>query len=200
MITFLKGKIYSKSNNSIVMDVNGIGYLLYVPSVDKFIISDNQKIIFTYLYVREDRIVLYGFVSEIERDFFKVLIDTPGIGPKVALNILADMLPARFQAAVIKEDLNIISSISGIGKKMAQKIVLELKEKLKLFNFDDNSLIEDSEKGDFVDDAIEALKALGYHEKEAKKRIANALERMNEEETPNIEALIKNALNKTKNI
>jgi len=200
MITFLKGKIYSKSNNSIVMDVNGIGYLLYVPSVDKFIISDNQKIIFTYLYVREDRIVLYGFVSEIERDFFKVLIDTPGIGPKVALNILADMLPARFQAAVIKEDLNIISSISGIGKKMAQKIVLELKEKLKLFNFDDNSLIDDSEKGDFVDDAIEALKALGYHEKEAKKRIANALERMNEEETPNIEALIKNALNKTKNI
>lgn len=200
MITFLKGKIYSKSNNSIVMDVNGIGYLLYVPSVDKFIISDNQKIIFTYLYVREDRIVLYGFVSEIERDFFKVLIDTPGIGPKVALNILADMLPARFQAAVIKEDLNIISSISGIGKKMAQKIVLELKEKLKLFNFDDNSLIDDSEKGDFVDDAIEALKALGYHEKEAKKRIANALERMNEEEMPNIEALIKNALNKTKNI
>lgn len=200
MITFLRGKIYSKSNNSIVVDVNGIGYLLYVPSVDKFILSNDQKTISTYLYVREDRLVLYGFVSETERDFFKILIDTPGIGPKVAMNILADMHPGRFQAAVLKEDLNTISSISGIGKKTAKKIVLELKDKLNQFNFGDDTLIENSDKGYFVDDAVEALKVLGYHEKEAKKRIANALEKMEKEEIINIEDLIKNALNKNKSI
>ena len=123
MISFLNGTIESKGIGSIVVNVNGIGYLVNVPSVDKFVPEQNKQKIFTYLYIREDRAVLYGFVTEDERDFFKMLLDTPGIGPKVALSVLAYMMPGYFQQAILEEDLNLISSIPGIGKKLAKKII-----------------------------------------------------------------------------
>jgi len=196
MISFLNGTIESKETGSIVINVNGVGYLVYVPSVDKFLLSQNKQTIFTYLYIREDRIVLYGFLNNNERDFFKILLDTPGIGPKVALNVLANMGPEEFQQAILEEDLNLISSISGIGNKLARKIVLELKEKLKEFKLS-NSLTEKVQgRQDFVYDGVEALEALGYPEKEAKKRIANALNKLNNHKSITVEDLIRSALNK----
>jgi len=196
MISFLNGTIESKETGSIVINVNGVGYLVHVPSVDKFLLSQNKQTIFTYLYIREDRIVLYGFLNNNERDFFKILLDTPGIGPKVALNVLEDMGPEEFQQAILAEDLNLISSISGIGNKLARKIVLELKEKLKEFKLN-NSLTEKVQgRQDFVYDGVEALEALGYPEKEAKKRIANALNKLNNHKSITVEDLIRSALNK----
>ena len=196
MISFLNGTIESKETGSIVINVNGVGYLVHVPSVDKFVLSQNKQTIFTHLYIREDRIVLYGFLNNDERDFFKILLGTPGIGPKVALNVLADMGPDEFQQAILEEDLNLISSISGIGNKLARKIVLELKEKLKEFKLS-YSLTEKAQgRQDFVYDAIEALKALGYPEKEAKQRIANALKKSNNHQSITVEELIRSALNK----
>jgi len=196
MISFLNGTIESKETGSIVINVNGVGYLVHVPSVDKFVLNKNKQTIFTHLYIREDRIVLYGFLNNDERDFFKILIDTPGIGPKVALNVLADMGPDEFQQAILEEDLNLISSISGIGNKLARKIVLELKEKLKEFKLSYSVTEKAQERQDFVYDAIEALKALGYPEKEAKQRIANALKKSNNHQSITVEELIRSALNK----
>jgi holliday junction DNA helicase RuvA len=196
MISFLNGTIESKETGSIVINVNGVGYLIHVPSVDKFVLSQNKQTIFTHLYIREDRIVLYGFLNNNERDFFKILLDTPGIGPKVALNVLADMEPEEFQQAIIEEDLNLISSISGIGNKLAKKIVLELKEKLKDFKLSDSLTEKVNGRQDFVYDAVEAMKALGYQEKEAKQRIAKALKNLNNHKSITVEDLIKSALNK----
>jgi holliday junction DNA helicase RuvA len=198
MISFLKGMVESKESGSIVINVNGVGYLVYVPSTDKFILSQDKQIIFTYLYIREDRIVLYGFVTKDERDFFKILIDTPGIGPKVALNIINDMGPEQFQNAVLEEDLNLISSVSGIGNKMAKKIILELKEKLREFRIANGWKGEEQEKKDFVYEAVEALKSLGYSDKEAKQRIAIAIKKLKTQKHLAIEDLIRYALNKTK--
>ncbi len=196
MISFLNGTIESKETGSIVINVNGVGYLIHVPSVDKFVLSKNKQTIFTHLYIREDRIVLYGFLNNNERDFFKILLDTPGIGPKVALNVLADMGPDEFQQAILEEDLNLISSISGIGNKLARKIVLELKEKLKEFKLSYSLTEKVQGRQDFVYDAVEALKALGYPEKEAKQRIANALKKSNNHKSITVEELIRSALNK----
>jgi Holliday junction DNA helicase RuvA len=196
MISFLNGTIESKGIGSIVVNVNGIGYLVNVPSVDKFVPEQNKQKIFTYLYIREDRAVLYGFVTEDERDFFKMLLDTPGIGPKVALSVLAYMMPGYFQQAILEEDLNLISSIPGIGKKLAKKIILELKEKIKEFRVTDTFTESIPGKQSFVYDGIEALKALGYPEKDAKKRIAGALKKLDNIKTIELEELIRNALNK----
>ena len=196
MISFLNGIIESKENGSIVINVNGVGYLIHVPSVDNFVLSQNKQTIFTHLYIREDRIVLYGFLNNNERDFFKILLDTPGIGPKVALNVLADMGPDEFKQAILEEDLNLISSISGIGNKLARKIVLELKEKLKKFKLSYSLTEKVQGRQDFVYDAVEALKALGYPEKEAKQRIANALKKSNNHQSITVEELIRSALNK----
>ena len=196
MISFLNGTIESKETGSIVINVNGIGYLVHVPSVERFVLSQNKQTIFTHLYIREDRIVLYGFLNNNERDFFKILLDTPGIGPKVALNVLADMGPDEFKQAILEEDLNLISSISGIGNKLARKIVLELKEKLKEFKLSYSLTEKVQGRQDFVYDAVEALKALGYPEKEAKQRIAKALKKSNNHKSITVEELIRSALNK----
>jgi Holliday junction DNA helicase RuvA len=196
MISFLDGNIESKGIGSIVVNVNGIGYLVHVSSVDKFVPNQNKQKIFTYLYIREDRAVLYGFINSDERDFFKMLLDTPGIGPKVALNILAYMEPGEFQKAILQEDLNLISSISGIGNKLAKKIILELKENIKKLKLSDSFTDYIPEKQSFVYDGIEALKALGFSEKEAKKRISSALKKLNNNKTVELEELLRNALNK----
>ncbi len=198
MISFLRGKVEAKETGSIVINVNDIGYLVHIPSTEKIILSQENQTIFTYLYVREDRVVLYGFLSLSERDFFKILIDTPGIGPKVAMNIIADIGPEQFQRAVLAEDLSSISSVSGIGIKLAKKIVLELKEKLKQFKLDYDLTGEEYAKRDIIYDGIEALKTLGYPEKDAKHRIIMALKKTKHQKGMTIEDLIKNALNKTK--
>ena len=116
----------------------------------------------------------------------------------MALNIIADMNPNQFYRAVLEEDLTLISSISGIGNKLARKIVLELKEKLKKFTFL-NNLVEESHGEDVIYDGIEALKSLGYPEKEAKQMIAMASKKLKNNQNPLIlENLIKYALNKDK--
>lgn len=196
MISFLKGRVESKESGSIVVNVNGVGYLVQVPFSDKFNLNQSPQTIYTYLYVREDRIALYGFSNQSERDFFKILIDTPGIGPKVALNIISDMGPERFQYAVLEENIALISTISGIGPKLAKKIILELKEKFRQFKPDLNIVAVPEEKKDFVEEGIEALKALGYSDREAKQKILKALGKLKNQKSITIEELIKESLNK----
>ena len=195
MIASLTGKIESKEPNSIVINVNGVGFMVNVPSSDKFDTAKFPLTIYTHLYVREDRATLYGFPEESECKFFKILLDTRGIGPKVALNIISEMGPERFQHAVLTENLSDMSSIPGIGIKSAKKMVLELKEKFKLLKVDWEVAAEE-EKNDLAWEGIEALKGLGYSEKEAKQRIMNALAKIPEHSLLKVEDLIKEALQK----
>lgn len=195
MISSLTGILELTEPGSLIVNVNGIGYHVLVPLNAEFNINKSSQTVYTYLYVREDRLALYGFLEKGERDFFKILLDTPGIGPKVAMNIISDMGAERFQYAVLSENLTTISSIPGIGLKSAKKMVLELKEKFKLLRVN-QEIITKEEKKDIVYEGIEALKGLGYSEREAKQKILNAMEKIPDYSSLGIEDLIKEALKK----
>lgn len=195
MISSLTGILELTEPGSLIVNVNGIGYHVLVPLNAEFNINKSSQTVYTYLYVREDRLALYGFLEKGERDFFKILLDTPGIGPKVAMNIISDMGAERFQYAVLSENLTTISSIPGIGLKSAKKMVLELKEKFKLLKVN-QEIITKEEKKDIVYEGIEALKGLGYSEREAKQKILNAMEKIPDYSSLGIEDLIKEALKK----
>ncbi|HOF03509.1 MAG TPA: Holliday junction branch migration protein RuvA [Atribacterota bacterium] len=195
MISSLTGILELTEPGSLIVNVNGIGYHVQVPLNAEFDINKSSQTVYTYLYIREDRLALYGFLEKGERDFFKILLDTPGIGPKVAMNIISDMGAERFQHAVLSENLTTISSIPGIGLKSAKKMVLELKEKFKLLKVN-QEIITKEEKKDIVYEGIEALKGLGYSEREAKQKILNAMEKIPDYSSMGIEDLIKEALKK----
>lgn len=195
MISSLTGILELTEPGSLIVNVNGIGYHVQVPLNAEFDINKSSQTVYTYLYIREDRLALYGFLEKGERDFFKILLDTPGIGPKVAMNIISDMGAERFQYAVLSENLTTISSIPGIGLKSAKKMVLELKEKFKLLKVN-QEIITKEEKKDIVYEGIEALKGLGYSEREAKQKILNAMEKIPDYSSLGIEDLIKEALKK----
>lgn len=133
MITSLHGKLVDALPTQVVIDVQGVGYEVLVPlsSFDRLPAIGNDVRLLTHLSIREDAHVLYGFVSSVERDLFRLLIHTvSGIGPKIALNILSGMPAAEFRAAVAAGDVKALSSISGVGRKTAERIVVELKDKL----------------------------------------------------------------------
>lgn len=195
MISSLTGILELTEPGSLIVNVNGIGYHVQVPLNAEFNINKSSQTVYTYLYIREDRLALYGFLEKGERDFFKILLDTPGIGPKVAMNIISDMGAERFQYAVLSENLTTISSIPGIGLKSAKKMVLELKEKFKLLKVN-QEIITKEEKKDIVYEGIEALKGLGYSEREAKQKILKAMEKIPDYSSLGIEDLIKEALKK----
>ncbi len=192
MISFLEGTVETMGINYLLLKVGDIGYHINIPSYNRlpFKVGDRIKV-YTYLYVREDRIILYGFFSREEESLFELVIGTPGIGPKVGLNILSRMSPDIFKKAIIQEDLNSITMIAGIGNKLAKKLVLELKEKI-----DKESVLEGisglSSQSEIINDAIDALKSLGYNYKKAKLAVEKTQEKISRELT--LEELIKESL------
>src|SRR5687767_11601143 len=132
MITFLKGTVVDLLPTQVTLDVQGTGYEVLIPlsSFDKLPATGQETKILTHLVVREDAHILYGFMTTAERDLFKLLINTvSGIGPKIALNILSGMNVTTFRGAVANQDIKSLSQISGLGKKTAERIVVELKDK-----------------------------------------------------------------------
>lgn len=133
MITFLHGKLVESLPTQVVVDVHGVGYEVLIPlsSFDKLPGPGQEVRLLTHLAVREDAHVLYGFMSAAERDLFRLLIHTvSGIGPKIALNILSGMNVPALRAAVGRGDVKALSQISGVGRKTAERIVVELKDKI----------------------------------------------------------------------
>src|SRR3982750_2417993 len=133
MITSLEGKLVTGLPTQAVIDVNGVGYEVLIPlsSYDKLPAVGQPVRMLTHLHVREDAHILYGFMSPAERDLFRLLVNNvTGIGPKLALAVLSGMSVDRFKAAVVNADIASLSKISGLGKKTAERIVLELKDKL----------------------------------------------------------------------
>ena len=198
MISFLKGKLAEALPTQVVIDVNGVGYEVLIPlsSFDKLPMPGGEVTLLTHLAIRDDAHVLYGFSTETERDLFRLLIrHVSGIGPKLALNVLSGTTPASFRAAVGDGDVKALSCISGVGKKTAERIVVELKDKLG----DETALTSgaaataDDQK---MADAISALIALGSKPKDAQDAIRAAMTMLGPDQP--VDALVRAALQKGK--
>lgn len=197
MYNYFKGVLSQIGEDFIVVECNGIGYEIYIPVS---VISDLPGVgfevkVYTYLHVREDAMILYGFLSEDDKSIFKMLIGVSGIGPKGALSILSVLTPDDFRFAVLSDDAKAICKAPGIGNKMAQKLILELKDKLSLEDAFESKISKHSElKADQMakTEAVSALVSLGYSSTEAYKAVS-AIPDVQEMTT---EAILKAALKK----
>jgi len=171
MFAYLRGKLVLKNHENAIVDVGGVGYRLQIPYSTYQLLPDiDQEVkLYTYMAVREDNVSLFGFYSNEEKRIFEQLISVSGIGPKLGVGILSDITPAEFSLAVITDDVNRLTKISGIGKKTAQRIIIELKDKMKTEDVKtpDEAPILRSVINNDVEEAISALQVLGYPNKEA---------------------------------
>ena len=174
MIGFIEGKIEYGTDKYTIVDVNGVGYKVYIStSVFKKMPETGSKVkLFTHLYVREDIMNLYGFLDKKDLEFFELLISISGIGPKGAMNILSVASVETLKKAIINEESSILTKVSGIGKKIAEKIILELKSKVGGEYLD--------EKGGTDSEAIDALISLGYRLQDAREALKKIPEEVNE--------------------
>ena len=132
MLAYLKGKLIVKFQDYVILEVQGIGYKVYMSKTAIETLQEDEEMkIYTYLKVREDDISLFGFITNEELRMFELLISVGGIGAKSAINILSNITPSRFALAVITNDVNTLKKLQGIGPKTAQRIILELKDKIK---------------------------------------------------------------------
>ena len=175
MLAYIKGTLEMKMTEYVVIDVGGLGYKIFMSNIgmEKLgEIGSNVKV-YTYYRVREDDISIYGFNTNEELRMFELLLSVSGVGAKTALTMLAVCTPSEFALAVISEDITTLTRIPGIGAKSAQRIILELKDKLKkeeTVNKEVNTKIEIAVKDDNkVQEAIAALQVLGYNKKEIEK-------------------------------
>lgn len=171
MFAYIKGILESKTQDKAIVDVGGVGYLLFIPySTYQALPEINESVkLNTYLAVREDSMTLFGFYSKEEMRIFELLISVSGIGPKLAIGVLSDIAAADFSVAVITDDVNRLTKISGIGKKTAQRIIIELKDKMKTENIENVSsepIIRNVVNNE-IEEAISALQVLGYNNKDA---------------------------------
>ena len=200
MIAFLKGILIEALPTQVVIDVNGVGYEVLIPlsSFEKLPKSGDELTLLTHLAIRDDAHILYGFSTETERDLFRQLIrHVTGIGPKIALNVLSGTTPASFRAAVSNGDVKALSGISGVGKKTAERIVVELKDKLgdpelAELNGVKSASIEDQK----IADAVAALEALGSKPKDAQEAIRMAITMLGPDKP--VDELVRAALKKSK--
>ncbi|MBR1737157.1 MAG: Holliday junction branch migration protein RuvA [Firmicutes bacterium] len=184
MISYIKGKAEYIGSNYVIIDNNGIGYKIFVSDLTAARIPRDKEIkIYTYMSVREDDISLFGFSSREELSMFNMLIGVSGIGPKGALALLAALSPGDIALAIITDDVKTLSSGQGIGKKTAQRIILELKDKMAKENTAENiadaaavTAAMDIEKSDEKNDAFSALIMLGFERGEAMKAISAVYE------------------------
>ena len=174
MYAYIKGILEEKTNTFIVVENNGIGYKIFMSesAIQKLGERGEKVKIHTYYYVKEDNISLYGFLSNEELKMFELLIIVSGIGAKSAINILSNIEPSTFALAVITDDVLKIKQLPGIGAKTAQRIILELKDKLKTLDAIENkndTQIEVVDNKENIEEAISALMILGYSKKEIEK-------------------------------
>ena len=163
MISSITGKVKSITANSLVVEVGGVGVLLQIPTRVASSMQVGEQVSFhTYLIVREDALILYGFSELVDREFFELLLSVTGIGPKVAQSILANSGAASIAAAITSSDLKSLESVPGLGKKGAQRLVLELKDKAPAFA--DGNVNKNLSLSNQVENALQGL---GYSAKES---------------------------------
>lgn len=199
MITFLNGKLVEALPTQVVVDVNGVGYEVLIPlsSFDKLPQPGHEVKLLTQLIVREDAHVLYGFMSIAERDLFRLLINNvSGIGPKIALNILSGISVTTFRGAVAGGDVKALSQISGVGKKTAERIIVELRDKVGAAGAWEASSAQRtlSPADQKINDAVLALMALGFKQVDAHDTVRQAQATLGAQAT--VEELVRACLKK----
>lgn len=188
MIGFLRGKVVSAKPTQIILDVNGVGYLVNI-SISTFekITDQNEISLFIHTHVREDALSLYGFYTEAEKEMFELLISISGIGPKVALSILSGISVDELQNAIQTENVSRLVSVPGVGRKTAERVVLELKSKVGFIETAVSKGIDYTVK----QEAVLALTTLGYNQKVAEKVVRDLL---TEDPSMTLEDLIRKSL------
>ena len=200
MISFIKGYIAETTENSVILETDSIGYEIFMtgPAIEETSRMQDKIKIYTYFHVREDVMQLYGFLSRDDLEMFRLLLNVNGIGPKAAMGVLAAITADELRFAVLSDDVKTISRAPGIGKKTAQKLILELKDKLKLEDAfekkldhqEENLSLADTSLRDSRQEAVEALTALGYSSTNA----LRAVRQVSEETGDDVEAILKAAL------
>lgn len=201
MISYISGIYAGHSTDAVVIECGGIGFCIRVPEtvLNRLPAKNSEFKLYTYLYVKEDAMQLYGFISKEEQEMFELLIGVSGIGPKGALGILSALSMDTLRFAIYAQDAKTIAKAPGIGIKTAQKMILELKDKISLADTlgEQSAMVSagavDSKTNANRAEAIEALTALGFSASEAVKAVSG----VKDIETLNTEAIIKAALKKT---
>ncbi len=176
MIASLEGRLAAKSIDEVVIEVGGVGYRIAIPlsTYEALPAEGEEARLLTHLHVREDELTLYGFASGRERRLFATLIGVTGIGPRLALHVLSRLTPERFVGAILRGDLATLTGISGVGRKTAERMVLELKDKVV-----DIAGAEGAEEGVRLttsgEDAVKALVALGIGRRSAEEAVRRSL-------------------------
>lgn len=202
MIDYVRGPVAHMESDSIIIDVQGVGYRIFCPNPYAFAKSEEAVTVYTHHHVREDAMILYGFQSREEQKLFRRLIEVNGIGPKVALGMLAGGKPETLVMAIQQDNLTYLTKLPGIGKKTAQRLVLDLKDKLDHIGLDlqqmgqslfvDAPVLKDDEEHSSWSEAREALKALGYRDVELDKAWNELQHRVHADES--VDSLMKKAL------
>ena len=190
MITQVRGRLVEKSPTEVVVDCNGVGYLLHI-SLNTFssLPADENVVLYTHLSIREDAHTLFGFINKTEREVFKLLISVSGVGPSIARTMCSSMTSEEIQNAIASENVAVIQSVKGIGVKTAQRVIVDLKDKiLKTFDINEVSFTKSNTN---KDEALSALEVLGFNRKQSEK-IVNAIFKENPDAT--VEKIIKLAL------
>lgn len=199
MIAFVRGTAVDMTENSVIVETGGIGYEIYMTGTDLSQIHMGEEVkIHTYFNVREDAMQLYGFRSKDDLQMFKLLLGVNGVGPKAAVGVLAGITADELRFAILSDDVKTLSKAPGIGKKTAQKLILELKDKMKLEDAFEIKLAHEQEKaaaglGEVSDgrqEAVEALVALGYSSTDA----LRAVRKVTDVAPDDVEGLLKVAL------
>ncbi len=190
MISFIKGRLFEKTPTEIIVDCNGVGYQINISLHTYSLLPVSENIfVYTYFLVKEDAQVLYGFIEKSEREIFKLLISVSGIGGNTARNILSYITPKELMQAIASNDVKTIQAVKGIGIKTAQRLILDLREKvIKLYDLQDLTVPVHNTN---AEEALSALEVLGFVRKAAEKVVAKIIDK-----TPDatVETIIKQAL------
>ncbi len=200
MISFIRGQVVDSTENSVIVETAGIGYEIFMTgtAIEKAVRSEGKVKIHTYFHVREDVMQLFGFLSRDDLHMFRLLLGVNGIGPKAALGVLAGLTADELSFAILSDDVKTLSRAPGIGKKTAQKLILELKDKMKLEDAFEKKMLHQQEEAiaagenilDGSKEAVEALVALGYSSTDA----LRAVRKITDVAPDDVEAILKAAL------
>ncbi len=192
MLDYIRGRVVSKSPTRLILEVAGIGYLLHIPlSTFEKIPSHGEVTILTQLFIREDQVKIFGFATGEERDLFQLLLSVNGIGPNTAITILSGSTVDDIKYAVIHEDASALEKIKGVGKKTAERIILELKGSIKEITTYIPVGTDTNQKA-LVSDAVMALISLGYGRSVAENAVSEAVRKL--QTIDNVEVLVREAL------
>jgi Holliday junction DNA helicase RuvA len=192
MITHIQGKLVEKNPTNVVIDCNGVGYHLNISLYTYSQLSNQENLkLFTHLHVKEDSHTLYGFSSLSEREIFRLLISVSGIGTSIARTMLSSLTPKQVREGIALGDVALIQSVKGIGSKTAQRVIIELKDKvLKVYDIEEGAI---SKNNTNKQEALSALEVLGFTKKQSERVVDRIISDHSE---ANIETIIKEALKK----